>query len=946
MGIEMNATTPPRDSRGLPGLASAIASTLAGWVKQRAADRFVRAALPYDWPVSSALKSLFEYLGSEAHVRLGLLEPFVDVSVAGLPPQRITVSRRAQEITEWRNEAARLAAAPAAAFCIVLGDADGPEEAGLKSVRHVVKQEDVLAHWADDVKKWLDGAVANEETKRAIDYLFELVGQSRVDPLGLDRLFDKMPRGPVRDDLAVMAALRKNLWQAGLLPDKHLLDKHKSRERLDINLSVMEFLRSFPDASREKRWLQQIEEKAAEGDAVAVALKQYRETSDSRHLRDVELEDALGLLEPEENDPRPKLRELDLYEFLDVQTDSLGSADKLQALEELGEDWELQDTEEDVRLEWRLPPGAAEVGDVVTVRVNQPSDGSIRKARRWAEGIAKDQCLYFVAGASDTADPLAWKPVAFHQVKTLLADREAERNGVAGLLHTLLERRRALGAAAPWLAWSPLEVLLLKPDVRRSVEGYLQTWGEVVDSLTKPESRGHQAIRRLGLLVAAMDAVWAERDGQGGSGTTEYVWCELGPLHPYVLVPNLAVANYVHNALRANGEAGQCVGADLVNLGSRAVWMQQQCSPAYRALWSPTTPPRTLYLVRPTLPITFALETQSRRSLPSADEGEGLRRVLEAFVGFHPYVRESMVITLVNPPHGRAVGYAVKQLMRLVSRLTVNIVATHDEVNWLSDYPDVVYQVDRVPSVSSLGDWAEKKNAASSHVTIYFDDFSAIGSIPKVSPGPAPGLHIALSVEWTYPESLTDIETVTPCVSFEPRQENQPVRAMQLLTGADDAGVFTVKQARMADSLANALVRLSERSEWLVIASPSPLGVMLPREPLPSLKLLGCDRVGPYELRVYARDMYPLSRMVERAFASGAPLSSDRAAIERMLSRLPLSSPNGLLKVGQSAKGPTPVHSDWRVLWEHLGLLAASHEVWGPTSGEVRQDAREGLGES
>src|SRR5437879_7751094 len=129
---------------GAPRLDEAIAAELLAGLKE-SADRWVRAELAADWSVAEALKSVLVELGT---LRVGVLQPF---STSQFRSSKYKVSDDPSELTRWRNASlAERAASPT----VILGEARGPEESGLRAVARLVIERDVLSRWRLSLDSW------------------------------------------------------------------------------------------------------------------------------------------------------------------------------------------------------------------------------------------------------------------------------------------------------------------------------------------------------------------------------------------------------------------------------------------------------------------------------------------------------------------------------------------------------------------------------------------------------------------------------------------------------------------------------------------------------------------------------------------------------------------------------------------------------------------------
>src|SRR3954463_11890413 len=101
MVIPRCSTMPPEPS---PRLADAISQTLAAALT-RSGDRWLRAALPPDWPLPEALDQLLREFG-HGDLHVGLLRPH---SAGEHTAASYTMSDSPATITRWRNRKAKRA---------------------------------------------------------------------------------------------------------------------------------------------------------------------------------------------------------------------------------------------------------------------------------------------------------------------------------------------------------------------------------------------------------------------------------------------------------------------------------------------------------------------------------------------------------------------------------------------------------------------------------------------------------------------------------------------------------------------------------------------------------------------------------------------------------------------------------------------------------------------
>ncbi len=286
-----------------------------------------------------------------------------------------------------------------------------------------------------------------------------------------------------------------------------------------------------------------------------------------------------------------------------------------------------------------------------------------------------------------------------------------------------------------------------------------------------------------------------------------------------------------------------------------------------------------------------------------------------AFVGFHPYTKESLVITLVDPPRGSAVGKSVRALRQAIPRLRINVVNTRGDSSHLEELEETVQHLGRF---NSIGDWLAIA-PVHSHLLFHFVPRPpGTAAVAREGWGPTPGAHMALQIRLAAP--LPFAEQLSPYVTFEPRRDNGPVIAIQRLAAGSPGApkLFQLRPVLSEEETAD-FTRASAYADWSAICAPSPLGLVAPRALGGGLTYLGRENLGTFGLFVYATDLFPLRKFVTRALRP-APLQPDREEVERRLTELAVQSGSGVLRIGKSASGT----QGSRTLWEQVGVIVSS----------------------
>jgi hypothetical protein len=346
-------------------------------------------------------------------------------------------------------------------------------------------------------------------------------------------------------------------------------------------------------------------------------------------------------------------------------------------------------------------------------------------------------------------------------------------------------------------------------------------------------------------------------------------------------------------------------GLGAADLGSKLEWALDRALPAFSVVWGFD---KTFLLTRRGEVFVFEAEATSVR--PTATGGDGLFQTARAFTGFHPYARDGLVITLIDPPRGGAIQKNLRRIEQSVARLRVYLVTTRGDSAQLEELGDMVRGLGRFGSVE---DWASHAPVRS-HLTVYFARPPA-GSVMAAPPnwGPTAGAHVALRVRLR--EGGLFAQGLAPSVTFEPRASNRAVISLQRLAAPElgSPDLFQVRPMLSEDEAAQ-FEHVRPLADWLVIGAPGPLGLVAPHVVGSGLTYLGREAMGSYGLFVYATSLFPLRKYVTEEFRD-LPLLPNAEEVESRLTELAIQSPNGVLRIG-GTQGKT--------LWEQVGVIVAS----------------------
>jgi hypothetical protein len=854
----------------IPRLRDAIVAVLADSLSA-APDRWARAELPSEWPVPDAVHDLIE---THQLARVGVLRPF---NVANFDGSGYLVSVNAQEITErWRNTPIEHRRDKPT---LILGDARGPDEAGLRELPRVVRDLAVLERWRSALREWLASLVTSTAPAELIDALLRFAEDGRVDAIRLEQFLEAAVGA---EDL--LDGLRSGLWILNLIPDSRVLDDPAGR--LDTNLQVRRLLLAASEMGSDTNRIQRLRNAARDGNDAAAAAVHYRDDRDREHLRGTNLDALVQIMSPT-GKATGSVKTLELFRLLDVPAGARVE-DIHDALRSLAEDWDL--SSEDEKSTIRATLTRPEMPDAeVAVDVNRPR---LSESRWIGDGAADSQMLAFLVDADAPRDwtdvpAAAGLPVARLVAQAKAVDGLLGGNDFEGHAVEYLASRAALAPYEPWLrSETALVLLLLHEKARKAAREFLQAWKALAEALLREQGVAASPVRKMLILA---EAVWGKAQA-GSSGT--YDWCVLGPFHPYALEPLVDLADYAHEHLGTPG------------LGSRLRWGVGQSIPAYQALWADQD---SFFVSRADAVFEFTKRPREYR-VPSTG-GDGLTTIAASFLGFHPYADDALVITLVDPPRGGAIPANLRRITEMTKKLQVFVVATTGDTAQLEDEVDNVRFLGRF---ESLEDWS-KRAPVRSHLMVVFASHPP-GSIGPAGMGPTPGAHVAPQIRFDSGSPFEQTDELETLVAFDPRDNSGSVILLQRLAAPDlgSPRAFQVKPM-LGDDEVRAFVAVSALSEWVVLGVPSPLGLVAPREPGAGITYLGREAISGYGLFVYGTSLFAIRRLVTQQIKS-LPLLPTPDEVEQRIARLALESANGVLRIGST---------DGVALWEHLGLMSA-----------------------
>jgi hypothetical protein len=670
---------------------------------------------------------------------------------------------------------------------------------------------------------------------------------------------------------------QQGLWELGLLPDPRAMDGPTPGVRLALNYATKELLLSAPDSAADENRVTRLASKAEDGNSVAAAALQFATTGKIQHLKSITLDDVLRVIGKESGpEPTPKKRSVDLVEALEESSPRL--QEELEAIagdwdpdaDEFEQSFEVGDSVVNVQLT------ADEAASDVPVSEGQPPLFTTRSATQALDEAQTFSQQFLV----DTAV----------EVDTLVGGSSA-----ATLAGVLLEARMKV---KPLLRWGEagLDLLILREDMRKAATEYVSSWRNLSEYVLRQGE-----VAKTGMLqdvLALLDADWEITTSPVGGEQVSAG--RLYAIHPFVLAPRLDIARY---ALEHRGQVG---------LGAQLEWAQDRSVPAYPAMWvKGNTLIHRQGLARP----AFSMVGGSVR--PPVRTAKGILDVVRSYVGLHPFAKRSLSILILDPPAGPGLKSAITALTRqgLVDELRVFVGVTSGEsVDWTS-LGDAVENIGRI---SNLETWASEVGIGMNIVLLFQGAKVAVAGTHSGEYAPSRGLQNVLTVSLAAPSPTASPSAIgdrIPFVCLQPRDANDIVMLMmQLARSSNREDRFFTVSPMLSDAEFPRIAALASLCDWLVLATPSPIGLVPPKVfPAKELLYIGREDLGSYGLFVYARDLFPVRRRVQEELQDAA-IAPKPAELEEQLERLALTVPNGVMRLGRGEKTVTP----------QIGVMAAS----------------------
>lgn len=870
---------------GVPSFALAVAEAVSQIIDSRS-DRMARVEADRLWPMPAAMDALATRRSDLGTLTVGLLSQFKQHAE--------WTFTQPVESDPWRITALRNEPAIARPTLVLIGDAGGQEEAGLKRVRRV-RLADVVAAWGRLLDEYVSAGYAAAEAdlrKRIARAVCQLVNREQVHPLQADAYFAALHGS---HDLTL---IQRELPCLGLLPDDSLIGAGNTLKRLQANRKVRDVaLHAFPE--------DQYERLRASGVREVRALLDYAGDADVQSLRRTELTAVEAVLEPPPVPPPPEGPEGDPtsteYDFLDFLGDSrVGVSERREGMEQMASLLADEGLKREARAktisvaDWLvvLACPAAAISEEWTTE----STGAGRPVQ------VRSDALGFV---SVDIGGLSGGPI---ELETAFIRDLAGQLGVAPELERFLRAREILLGAAHLLACGERDLLALlvaSPVLLGRAGEYVDSWA----ALLAAADNASQVAGGTNLTAfALLEATWRRQQRETENLETlhirwddNYLEAAFAPWHAWRLSPLVAIAGEVRDSFEVRPE-----------IVGRAVWALDRSIPAYRALELGEGMQQLFFQSASEGVTRFAAQLGTALP-PSYASGKRIRRTQVAYLKVHRWAsEETLTGLLINPPQGRlakgAFNYEALSLALLRERGLDGL-----------DFDDISERQASTHDISSLEEWLSgarteqdlclaflRGNPAQyrparggAHATIRLE-LSDTGVAPGTGSVQTPRINLGLSAT---------------SADGSPSPMADPVNLIYRMSGRNEVSIGKYDLALSEQTIANVRA-LVERSGWTVVAVP---GTVASFE-LADSQGRGYPRIaefeeGGYTCFVFAQTVLPLEAVIESKLRQ-LPVTSNleaRGGAAPLLLDLASRHPQKLLDVAANRYG----------IEELLGLIGA-----------------------
>ena len=194
-------------------------------------DKIVRIDIKSNWPIADALTHVKETF---PNCVIGLLDASRGQDLHDLG---INYNDNPHELTQLRNLSRNSLTDP----LVLIGSASGKSQAGLKHLRSVVTQVQIIKKWNSNIKLVLESNFQEKELqirKNICETLLRFVNERKLTGSSVNTYFSNIFSETQKES----KFLDENLWLLGLIPDENLLSSSNISGRLEFNAEKIEEL--------------------------------------------------------------------------------------------------------------------------------------------------------------------------------------------------------------------------------------------------------------------------------------------------------------------------------------------------------------------------------------------------------------------------------------------------------------------------------------------------------------------------------------------------------------------------------------------------------------------------------------------------------------------------------------------------------------------------------
>ena len=839
-------------------------------------DKIVRIDIKSNWPIADALIHVKE---SFPNCVIGLLDSSRGQDLHALG---INYNDNPHELTQLRNLSRNSLTDP----LVLIGSASGKSQAGLKHLRTVVTQVQIIKKWNSNIKLVLESKFQEKELqirKNICETLLRFVNERKLTGSSVNIYFSNI----FSENQKESKFLDENLWHLGLIPDENLLSSSNISGRLEFNAEKIEELElDFHNQGSKFRKLSDSK------NPKVVSFVSWLASHDDLDLKKSDLSEVLKALKENETTPPPISKFDDFLKVLGTKSFN----ERPQMLSIINQEIDAMEIEsmDEIMIELNIP-----------IPTKLSIQSSPQPMQSWRSLEAE---LMSSGEKAESSTPISIVELKNEDEKSF-ANPYGEsfyRNAIGNVVpleiieEFFLARKDIFKISQHFALDSTqaLSFLVASPKSLQISIRYIDSWKSLLKSFLNSEE--FEGKDNLGVILGVIDGYWARKCDAFEKITEPKIGMknvfdsvEFLPFHPWRLEPLVQLAIDVIDRFELDP-----------NVIDTALWALERSIPSFRVLQIAGGNLNYATLIDGQLQFDALL---SNALPPISIFSSLLKRTLNAYRETHPWSLAGTTISIINAPAG---GF----IKKLSSELKVSF--EHDPALLLIkdrgtkgterdiDLPGIVVTQD----VENISAWL-KSTEISKDITLFF-----IAGMNGQSTELGIGAHGSVDIILTNSgfDSSGKPKNV-PQIRLAPDEENETVTLLRKVGGCKEVRAETY-DLTLPDNVQKVIPLAANNSAWFIVAAPSAISNFNVSDSNGNnfFQIAEFDE-GVYRFFVFARSIETLSETVRVRIKELPIASSRKTELESLINGLTHTLPQKVFDIALNRFGPE----------EALGLINA-----------------------